>query len=99
MGRQQVFHVTKKDFSGVMQDYYLRERVFNEPHAEMQLTFVGTLLQVIAVAFIFLGNIMYSFLGFRLLLIIGTTMSTLGMILAGQATSVGVVSWIINNFQ
>ncbi|KAI8144283.1 major facilitator superfamily domain-containing protein [Fennellomyces sp. T-0311] len=71
-----------------MQDHYQRERIFLGPNANVQLTFVGTLFQAVCFSFMFFTNILYSFLGVRRLLVVGTLLVSGGLFLSGQATSI-----------
>ncbi|KAI8148220.1 major facilitator superfamily domain-containing protein [Fennellomyces sp. T-0311] len=73
---------------GVMQDYYQRENVFPEPNSQVKLTIVGILLQGVIFSFNFLTNILFSFVGERRLLIVGTIMMVAGLVLSGTATAV-----------
>ncbi|KAI9258912.1 major facilitator superfamily domain-containing protein [Phascolomyces articulosus] len=73
---------------GIMQDYYLRNKVFDSPHVISQLTMVGNLLQMFIYSFVFFGNILCPFVGVKWLLIIGTSMMSIGLVLSGMATSI-----------
>ncbi|KAI9258808.1 major facilitator superfamily domain-containing protein [Phascolomyces articulosus] len=75
-------------FNGVMQEYYLRAKLFPEENLVMWLTFVGVLFEVFFRFFIFLGNIIYPLIGFKLVLILGITMMVGGLILSSLATSI-----------
>ncbi|KAI9258806.1 major facilitator superfamily domain-containing protein [Phascolomyces articulosus] len=73
---------------GVMQDYYLRTELFPEKNLVMRLTFVGALYDVFFRFCIFLGNILYPIIGFRLVLVFGMTLMVLGLVLSSLVTSI-----------
>jgi hypothetical protein len=71
-----------------MQDYYQRN-VFNESQSQLvQLSFVGTMMPVVANLFSPLVQIAVSFLGFRAVMLAGSMFIVLGLEMAAQATKV-----------
>ncbi|KAI8147533.1 major facilitator superfamily domain-containing protein [Fennellomyces sp. T-0311] len=71
-----------------MQNYYLTNKTFDsEKNIHLQLTFIGSLFQVLAFTFVIVGNMLYSVLGYRILLSAGLLLTSTGLIAAGWATS------------
>ena len=72
-----------------MQNYYLKKETFSsEANFHLQLTFIGSLFQVLVFTFVIVGNVLYSLVGFRILLATGLTLTSVGLLLASWATSV-----------
>ena len=65
-----------------MQDYYLRNRTFQEQNLVMRLTFVGVFFEVFFRFCIFFGNLLYPVIGFRLTVGLGITLMTGGLLLS-----------------
>ncbi|KAI8149044.1 major facilitator superfamily domain-containing protein [Fennellomyces sp. T-0311] len=73
----------------IMQDYYIRNNTFaSESNVQVQLTFVGTLFQVLAFAFVFGANILFNIAGFRCVLFLGIFLTVVGLTLSSLATSI-----------
>ncbi|KAI9272871.1 major facilitator superfamily domain-containing protein [Phascolomyces articulosus] len=67
---------------GVMQNYYMEEKVFSEGNQVMRLTFVATLFDVFFRLCNLLGNILYTLIGFRLVLILGICLIIGGLVIS-----------------
>lgn len=74
---------------GVMQEYY-EQNVFGDKvsNPAFQLSFVGTLISVFANLMSPLATILLSYLGTKVVLVLGTLLIAIGLFMAGFATEV-----------
>ncbi|KAI8146979.1 major facilitator superfamily domain-containing protein [Fennellomyces sp. T-0311] len=64
------------------------ENVFTNPHAAVQLTFLGTLFRVLLTVCMFAGTTLFTLYGADVILISGVTMTTIGLILAAMSFTI-----------
>ncbi|KAI9253945.1 major facilitator superfamily domain-containing protein [Phascolomyces articulosus] len=77
-------------FWGVMQDYYIREGKSLSPDKSqiMYLTLVGATFQTLFKSCVFIGTLLYTFIGIRLTLLLGIVLLTGGLLLASFTNSI-----------